>query len=560
MTITISREQGITLDPAELAETRCIAQASSGGGKSHLLRLIAEQAAASVPVIVIDPEGELHTLREVIPAVLVGPGGEIPCEPESAARIARGLLEQACSAIIDLSDLHQDRHGEFVAGFIASAMAAPSRCWRPTLFLIDEAHRFCPQGGRKDDAKLAVADLMSRGRKRGYGGVLVTQRISKLDKDAVGEAANKFVGLANLDLDIVRAADLIGVTKNDAQVLRSMKPGEWFGAGPAFAHDGVVRFRADQPETRKPERGVQKTSPASDPEAVLAIAERVGVAAADDRPTTLEDAEREIDRLLRELDAKPAPGLTHEEAERMVSEAVTARDRLWSDSISRNLETIADGVQGLEKLANPADSPESAADSHGRVGVVLSLDEIRNPDFPTFNEPAAKRHTDQADGFTSKSAPGRVLYALAWWAAVGVDAPTPDQISPLANISAKSSTWRGARAELFKAGLVDYRGHGTRLTPAGAAAAPRVERPSLSGWHTRLVRVAGGGTTQAVLDYLLGRKPGASHDLEEICRAVEVSPTSSTIRTALASLRKLGIIAKGQPIRLTDLAFPEGLK
>src|SRR5690606_10704341 len=113
-------------------------------------------------------------------------------------------------------------------------MGAPRACWRPTIIAIDEAHRFCPEGTRSEAAAEQVIDLMSRGRKRGYGGILLSQRISKLRKDAVAEAANQFLGKTTLDIDVKRAADMLGMSKADSQVLRELEPGEWFAHGPAL--------------------------------------------------------------------------------------------------------------------------------------------------------------------------------------------------------------------------------------------------------------------------------------------------------------------------------------
>jgi DNA helicase HerA-like ATPase len=67
-----------------LIESRLLIQASSGGGKSYMLRVLAEQTLPHMPVIILDWEGEFASLREKFDVVLAGPGGDAPCDVKSA--------------------------------------------------------------------------------------------------------------------------------------------------------------------------------------------------------------------------------------------------------------------------------------------------------------------------------------------------------------------------------------------------------------------------------------------------------------------------------------------
>ncbi len=66
----------LELDLPALVDTRLLIQANSGGGKSWLLRLIAERAG--IQTIVLDNEGEFASLREAVDVLLVGASGELP--------------------------------------------------------------------------------------------------------------------------------------------------------------------------------------------------------------------------------------------------------------------------------------------------------------------------------------------------------------------------------------------------------------------------------------------------------------------------------------------------
>ena len=168
---------------AKLIDTRLLAQANSGGGKSWLLRRLLEQSHGKVQQIVLDLEGEFGTLREKYDYVLAGKGGDTPAEPRSAALLARKLLEMNVSAIIALYELDHYERKRFVKLFLESMINAPKELWHPVMVVVDEAHVFVPQTGESEAAG-AVIDLATRGRKRGYCAVLATQRISKLHKDA----------------------------------------------------------------------------------------------------------------------------------------------------------------------------------------------------------------------------------------------------------------------------------------------------------------------------------------------------------------------------------------
>ena len=249
----------VLLDPAILCDTRMMLCANSGGGKSHALRLIAEQVGNQIPTLIIDPEGEWATLRTHVQCILVGPGGDVQADPKFAKQLARKLIEADCSAILDLSDLKSGEKRQFVRFFLEGLLAVPRSLWGARIVIVDEAHKFAPESGREAESRQAVIDLMDSGRKRGLGGILATQRLSKIAKDAVAEANNLMLGRFAQDLDLSRASDLLGFTgKQEWQRLRTLKPGEFLALGPAFDHDGVASFRTNsETKTEHPKPGAR---------------------------------------------------------------------------------------------------------------------------------------------------------------------------------------------------------------------------------------------------------------------------------------------------------------
>jgi uncharacterized protein len=244
----------LELDLPTLVDTRLLIQANSGGGKSWLLRLIAERAG--IQTIVLDNEGEFASLREAVDVLLVGAGGELSADPRHAALLARRLLEYKVSAVVDLYELKLSERRRFVRLFLESLIHLPRDLWRPTLVILDEAHIYCPERGSGDaESTDAVISLMSLGRKRGFPGIIATQRLSKLHKDAAAEANNVIIGRTWLDADQVRAGDALGLSKADRLKLRDVGQGEFYAFGQAFGQPGVVHFRSDQVRTTHPRPG-----------------------------------------------------------------------------------------------------------------------------------------------------------------------------------------------------------------------------------------------------------------------------------------------------------------
>lgn len=252
----------LRVDLTKLVATRMLIQANSGGGKSGTLRLLAERAADKVQTIILDKEGEFATLREKVDMLVIGESGELPASIVTADVVAHRLLETQVSAVIDLSDMPATEQQQFVGKFLDAALNAPRELWHPALFMLDEAHEFCPQDGKADNAAAAaVIALMSLGRKRGFCGVLATQRLSKLHKDAAAECNNILIGRTTLDNDQKRAGEALSLQKDERLKLRDLQTRVFLGFGPAFSIDGIFRFKTGECETSMPQSGKIVTVP-----------------------------------------------------------------------------------------------------------------------------------------------------------------------------------------------------------------------------------------------------------------------------------------------------------
>jgi hypothetical protein len=85
----------------------------------------------------------------------------------------------------------------------------------------------------------AMTNVMCRGRKRGLAGIIATQRLAKLAKNVAAEASNFLMGRTFLDIDMARAADLLGMERRQAEQIRDLERGHFLGLGPAISRRAV---------------------------------------------------------------------------------------------------------------------------------------------------------------------------------------------------------------------------------------------------------------------------------------------------------------------------------
>ncbi|WP_375461107.1 helicase HerA domain-containing protein [uncultured Enterovirga sp.] len=225
------------LDLGELLATRLLVQGNSGSGKSHLLRRLLEQSAGLVQQAVIDPEGDFVSLAERYGHVVVEADGN---EAE-LQRIAARVREHRVSVVLSLEGLDAEEQMRAAASFLGGLFDADRDRWYPMLVVVDEAQLFAPAAASdvSDEARRlslgAMTNLMCRGRKRGLAGIIATQRLAKLAKNVAAEASNFLMGRTFLDIDMARAADLLGLERRQAEMFRDLARGQFVALGPALS-------------------------------------------------------------------------------------------------------------------------------------------------------------------------------------------------------------------------------------------------------------------------------------------------------------------------------------
>ena len=181
--------------PALLDDPDAIVGAS-GAGKSYTARKKAEQLLeVGRQVIIFDPTGVWYGLRSNAAGtgagfdvpIFGGPRGDIPIRPADGAAIARLLIDEGASAILDLSTFEEHELRLFALGFLDVLRHRE----RANLHLIfDEAEEFAPQTA-PDDVGFQLVRRMTwiakRGRVFGLVPTFITQRPADFAKAVLSQ-------------------------------------------------------------------------------------------------------------------------------------------------------------------------------------------------------------------------------------------------------------------------------------------------------------------------------------------------------------------------------------
>ncbi len=547
---------GLKCDVDRLIASRLLIQANSGGGKTRTLRRLLEQTHGMVQHLVIDPEGEYHTLREKFDYVLASPkGGDTVAHPRTAKLLAERLLQLGVSAILDIYELNQDARQTFVKHFLQALVDAPRDLWHPALIVLDEAHVYAPEG-KESDSTAAVKALASRGRKRGFCLVPATQRLAKLSKDVAAECNNKLIGRCTLDVDIKRAAEELGFTSNEQrQALRQLEPGQFYAFGAAFdvtaprlVHVGPIR-------TTHPEPG-QHAAPVPPPtDKVRKVLQQLAdlPAEAEAREKSIEDLKRDNTALRRQLTEAqkpnsqlPTPKVETKVIEKpVITDAQLARVEKALTRLEAVVERAADMVTApLVKVREDVASLVTAVRAVRQQPAPAAAQPRRQPPPVPSNRGTVTARVPAMNGNGHMPGPQqRILNALAWGESVRLPTQRREKVAFLADASPKSSAFMNNLGALRSTGLIDYPQQGyVALTDAGRAAAvvdessPTSSRElqdaicrKLPGPQERIVRAA-------VKVYPQSLERGALADL------AGASVSSSAFMNNLGALRSLGLL------------------
>lgn len=218
----------------------------SGSGKTNTAAVLIEELLSSgLPLTIVDIEGEYASLQEQFPLLVAGRSthADVPLMVENAGAIATTSTQHGISIILELSDYDQDEMQLILLTYFEALWRQSSALKSPYEIVVEEAHEFIPQSVRTP-LKTLLTRFALRGRKRGIGIILASQRSAKVEKDLLTQAGTLFLHSVVHPTDLSVYKDLIPLSGRDVeQQARELVPGEAFVVRGKQVNRIQVRYR-----------------------------------------------------------------------------------------------------------------------------------------------------------------------------------------------------------------------------------------------------------------------------------------------------------------------------
>lgn len=568
--------------------------AKRGVGKTYTGAVFAEELLKAGQIVaIVDPVGVWFGLRAAADGtgpglpitVLGGEHGDLPLAVDSGAAIADLLVEERIPLVLDLSLM---RKGEMTRWSMAFFERLYHRNREPLQLILDEADAFAPQRPMGDQARMlgAVEDLVRRGRARGIGVTLITQRAAVINKDVLTQIEVLIV-LRTLGPQDRAAIDewikIHGTPEQRAELMTSLASlpiGEaWFWS-PGWL-DVFQRVRIRRRETfdssATPKAGQKRSAPrVLAPVDLERLTARLGDAierARQDDPKALRQEIADLKRQLTKLQGRPTETKIETRIERVEVPVVPPAHRaalgVVTDRLVEGLRAIAtavrDSTDATADLRRLLDDLESGANP-GTPAPITSIAERRqkaaSDEYPGDGKPEPVRNGSvDPDALRLSGPQRRILDTLAAFEALGLRSAARSNVAVFSDASSTSSAFANNLGALRTAGLLDYPGSGlVALTDAGRALAePAMRIESVSQLHDAWCAKLSGPQAR-ILRVLVDRHP-MPIDRVDLAEATGASATSSAFANNLGALRSLGLLdyPSGGKVVATSLLFPEGV-
>lgn len=544
----------VLMDVSVLLKTRLLIQSNSGGGKSWLLRRLAEQLFGKVPVIIIDPEGEFATLREKFGYVLVGKGGDTPADIRSAALVAHKLLELRASAVCDLYEMKEaDRH-LWVKLFTDALLNAPKHLWKPLVVIVDEAHIFIPEKGCGESvASESVVALSTRGRKRQFCAVFATQSLASLRKTASRNLLNRMIGPTFEDIDLQRAAELLSVPKEERKAfnleMRVAEAGKFYALGRAISKTRIMLTVGPVETSHEIQNSKYGSEPPPPPDRVKALLPKLAdlPQIAEEKVRTEAELKKELAELRRELAAKPKvaalPVPTAPTIQRIEVPVMTNDD--W-DRLAEIEAPLAGHMETLGAIKSDVNAVVSQLIAL-RTGIVARLHNLTTvnavqraivkPPERTKVVPAPKRvlPTIEVNGdLELNAAQVRMMGVLAQRQG---KTTTRNQLAVMAGYSSKSKHVDNIISTLRKIGFIEGERKSLSATPTGLAHRDWPQLPTGLDLLAYWVKEGDLSAKSAEMLQAVADAYPATISRDELAERVGLSVTSKHVDNELSTLR-----------------------
>lgn len=523
MKLNIANDNALKL-PLDFVTERIAFIARTGAGKSGGMRVLAEQMLeANQFIIFLDPKGDAWGIRSEYPVLIMGgEHGDVPLEATAGKFVADFLVKDRVSTVLDVSEFSEADMVRFVGDF-ADRFYRLNR--EAVHWFIDEADEFAPQSGYNQAALKclgAIQRIQRRGRGRGIGVTLATQRSAVINKSVLTQAGTLIAmqTTAPHDLKAVDAWLEYAATKEARNqimgALPTLKPREAFVYSPQFLgttpHRITFRTFKSFDSMRTPKHGEATRKPPK-------LADLDLAAITKEMASTIEELKQndpvELRKQIAELKRKsPMPD------ERALERAIQERDRHWQIELGKLQKAHQSVVNRIEKIA-------ALATLNGDASV-----NIETPKVVKSTISQAFKISDLKAQPPLSKAEAAILRAFYWTRGETI---TPSKIGFYAGYSASSGGFNNALGKLRSSNFL----FGWNLTTEGEKLAATYARAKPSGKELReWLRPKLQRAENSILDVLLDVR-GERLPSEKLAELSGYSANSGGFNNALGRLRTL---------------------
>lgn len=552
--------------PLEALDDRLGWIGTSGSGKTYNAGSGVERLLLSgARVVIVDPLGVWFGLRLTAAGqpskhnvvIFGGDHGDLPLNEQAGALIGETVASMTESCIVDLSRLTtKSSERRFMLAFLdALYRSTDPRLHDPYHVVFDEADLWAPQKSSEPMLQSRMEEIVRRGRIRGFIPWLITQRPAVLSKDVLSQVD----GLVAFKLTSSQDRDAIGAwiegqaDRAQGKEILAKLPTMQRGEGVVWVPGrGILTTAAFPPKetfdsSRTPKRGERRQQRDLKPLNLAALKDKLSTIEEEAKANDPKALKAELARLSRELaKAQRAKAPAPPPVPVLAAPDAAALRQSFDEGRAQGL---IDGVQlvrdAIDKL-NPRVSHLPQAPPRSK----------KPPAPAPVVERIAEHPVTPADGLTQPQQ--RILNALAWWKAFGIEQPTNEQVGFVAGYAPGSGNFNNLKGQLRTMRLIDYPAGGKIfLTENGQdlADAPTVET-TVEAFHSH-VRAKLSAPQLRLLDPVLAAYP-QSMSTEAVAEAADYASGSGNFNNLRGQLKTIGLItypSRGE-IKAADWLFP----
>lgn len=587
--------------PLDIVTQTIAILAKRRGGKSYTMRKIVEQLlTCNQQVVMVDPKGDQWGIRSSADGkkagypivILGGEHGDAPLEVNSGEIVAKLVVEERVSVLLDLSVFRKHEIATFMGIFLENLyrLKAQEKYRTPVMLVIDEADAIAPQKPQKGEERMlgAAEDIVRRGGQRGIGCALITQRSAVLNKNVLTQAQMLIVlrTIAPQDLAAMKAwIDVHGELEQGKTLMDSLPAlpvgDAWFWSPGWPTADGIFQRTHILPiETfdsgATPAPGQKAIVPKNLADVNLDVLKEKMAAtiqkAKADNPVELKKRIVELERMNTSLLKNPfQKDITPKEAMEIAKPLLDAQEREfwlerdeWLRQIQNWFSIMKQMAETMQEFTNTKGKSKKKILKYSTVYIpedrpiikanpILSKENLKN--VPQNSGMTYAKKTDyvymdgnKVDTDISISGPEqKILDAISWQHSIGIEDPERVAVAILAGYKYGGGSLMNALSSLKSKQLVQYlTNNRICLTNAGIALAKAPENAlTTQELHNKVMNLLS-GPERKILQPILSAYPEAL-TTEELAQQSGYESSGGSFSNAKSRLRTLGLVEYPEP-------------